>query len=159
MLTIQDVAITYQGVIAAVRGVSIDVPDGKVVSLLGANGAGKTSLLRAVSGLLPLHGGALVRGTITFDGRRIDRLDATELVRRGITQVLEGRRLFTELTIDENLRIGAMTARRAAASAGSPSARGRWPASVARRRKGSRQSSCAAPAGSGTAPARGRTRG
>jgi branched-chain amino acid transport system ATP-binding protein len=115
VLTIQDVAITYQGVIAAVRGVSIDVPDGKVVSLLGANGAGKTSLLRAVSGLLPLHGGELVRGTITFDGRRIDRLDATELVRRGITQVLEGRRLFTELTIDENLRIGAIAVRDRAA--------------------------------------------
>jgi len=110
VLTIQDVAITYQGVIAAVRGVSIDVPDGKVVSLLGANGAGKTSLLRAVSGLLPLHGGALVRGTITFDGRRIDRLDATELVRRGITQVL-----VTELTIDENLRIGAIAVRDRAA--------------------------------------------
>jgi branched-chain amino acid transport system ATP-binding protein len=115
MLVLQDVAVTYQNVIPAVRGISLEVPDKVVVALLGTNGAGKTTLLRAISGLLPLHRAALVRGSIRFEGERIDRLNATDIVRRGIAQVLEGRRLFSELTVDENLYTGAITVRNPAA--------------------------------------------
>lgn len=107
MLQLQDVAVTYHNAVSAVQGVSIEVPDRGVVALLGANGAGETTLLRAITGLLRLHDGRIVRGTITFDGQRLDTLDATAIVRQGIAQVLEGRRLFAELTVDENLRAGA----------------------------------------------------
>jgi branched-chain amino acid transport system ATP-binding protein len=118
MLAVQDIEVSYQGVITAVRGVSLEVPDRGVVALLGANGAGKTTILRAVSGLLRLHGARVVRGNIQFDGERIDRLDATHIVRRGIAQVLEGRRIFAELTVEENLRTGAIAARDRAAVRG-----------------------------------------
>ncbi len=116
MLTIQDVAVTYSGVISAVNGVSLEVPDNGVVALLGANGAGKTTMLRAITGLLRRHGGALTRGSISFDGKRIDRLDATRIVSLGIAQVLEGRRLFADLTVEENLRTGAIASRDATAT-------------------------------------------
>jgi len=79
-----------------------------VVALLGVNGAGKTTIMRAVSGLLNMHKASIVRGTILFDGERIDRLNTTQIVQRGISQVLEGRRLFADLTVDENLRTGAI---------------------------------------------------
>jgi branched-chain amino acid transport system ATP-binding protein len=108
MLIVQDIEVSYHGVINAVRGVSLEVPDRGVVALLGANGAGKTTILRAVSGMLRIHGARLTRGSILFDGQRIDQLDATQIVRRGIAQVLEGRRLFTDLTVEENLRTGAI---------------------------------------------------
>jgi branched-chain amino acid transport system ATP-binding protein len=111
MLLIQDITVSYHNVEPAVRNVSLEVPDKSVVALLGANGAGKTTILRAISGLLKLHGASLVHGAILFDGERLDRLDATQIVQRGIIQVLEGRRLFGELTVDENLRVGAITAR------------------------------------------------
>lgn len=91
MLSVNDIAVTYGGVITAVDGVSLQVPENGVVALLGANGAGKTTMLRAITGLLRLHGGAITRGSITFDGKRIDRQDATRIVRLGIAQVLEGR--------------------------------------------------------------------
>ena len=116
MLTVQDLEVTYQGAITAVRGVSLEVPDRGVVALLGANGAGKTTILRAISGLLPIHGGRITRGSITFDGRPIASLNATQIVRLGIAQVLEGRRLFAELTVDENLRAGALISRDTAAT-------------------------------------------
>jgi branched-chain amino acid transport system ATP-binding protein len=108
MLRLQDLAVFYQGTVAAVQGVSLEVPDRGVVALLGANGAGKTTILRAITGLLPLHGGQIVHGSIIFDGRRLETLDAPHIVRLGIAQVLEGRRLFGELTVDENLRAGAL---------------------------------------------------
>jgi len=108
MLQIRDLAVTYHNTISAVQGVSLEVPDRGVVALLGANGAGKTTTLRAITGLLGMHGGRIVRGSISFDGQRIDTLNATQIVRRGIAQVLEGRRLFAELTVDENLRSGAL---------------------------------------------------
>ncbi|MGH2514578.1 MAG: ABC transporter ATP-binding protein [Ktedonobacterales bacterium] len=111
MLAVQDIEVTYQGVITAVRGVSIEVPDRGVVALLGANGAGKTTILRAISGLLRIQGGRITRGSILLDGRPISSLDATQIVRLGIAQVLEGRRLFTQLTVDENLRTGALASR------------------------------------------------
>src|SRR5260221_4625252 len=109
MLLLQDIAVTYQSVIPAVRGVSLVVPDKTVVALLGTNGAGKTTILRAISGLLNFHKASIVRGSILFDGERVDRLNATQIVQRGIVQVLEGRRLFADLTVDENLRAGAIS--------------------------------------------------
>ena len=116
MLVVQDVEVSYQGAVTAVRGVSLEVPDRGVVALLGANGAGKTTILRAVGGLLRFHGGRVTRGSILFDGVRIDTRDASKIVRMGIAQVLEGRRLFAELTVDENLRTGALASRDAAAT-------------------------------------------
>lgn len=116
MLAIQDIEVSYQGAITAVRGVSLEAPERGVVALLGANGAGKTTILRAISGLLGIHGGRITRGAIHFDGQAITSLDATQIVRRGIVQVLEGRRLFAELTVDENLRAGALTSHDAAAT-------------------------------------------
>src|SRR5205085_12544785 len=98
-------------IVPAVQGISLEVPDKSVVALLGANGAGKTTTLRAISGLLNFHKASIVRGTISFYGERIDRLNATQIVQRGIAQVLEGRRLFADLTVDENLRTGAISSR------------------------------------------------
>ena len=116
MLAIDDIAVTYAGVISAVQGITFEVPENGVVALLGANGAGKTTILRAISGLLRFHGGAFTRGSVRFEGKRIDRLDATRIVRQGIAQALEGRRPFAELTVDENLRAGAVAARDSAAA-------------------------------------------
>ena len=111
MLVLQDISVTYHNIVPAVQGVSIEVPDKTVVALLGANGAGKTTIMRAISGFLNIHKASLVRGSVSFDGERIDHLNATQIVRRGIAQVLEGRRLFADLTVDENLRTGAVASR------------------------------------------------
>ncbi|HUF97014.1 MAG TPA: ABC transporter ATP-binding protein [Ilumatobacter sp.] len=111
MLQISNLEVVYNQVILVLRGLSIEVPDGKIVALLGANGAGKTTTLRAVSGLLSVHDGDVTKGSITFDGTRIDGMDATAIVRSGITQVLEGRRVFADLTVEENLVCGAYTSR------------------------------------------------
>jgi branched-chain amino acid transport system ATP-binding protein len=116
MLAVQDIEVSYQGASSAVRGVSLEVPDRGVIALLGANGAGKTTILRAIGGLLRFHGGQVTRGAILFDGVRIDTRDTAEIVRLGIAQSLEGRRLFTSLTVDENLRAGALASRDTAAS-------------------------------------------
>jgi branched-chain amino acid transport system ATP-binding protein len=83
------------------------VPDGKIVALLGANGAGKTTTLRSITGLLRMHRGEITKGEITLDGRRVERLHPGEIVAVGISQVLEGRRIFGEFSVEENLRIGA----------------------------------------------------
>jgi len=101
MLNVDAVYASY-GPVRALQGVSLDVPDGKIVALLGANGAGKSSTLRAVSGLLRPSD-----GVITLDGRRIDRLQPEQIVRMGVSQVPEGRQLFTNLSVLENLRLGA----------------------------------------------------
>lgn len=111
MLVLQDLTVTYHNTIPAVQDVTLEVPDKSVVALLGANGAGKTTIIRAISGLLSIHKASIVRGSIHFDGEQIDRLNATQIVRRGIAQVLEGRRLFADLTVDENLRTGAISVR------------------------------------------------
>lgn len=111
MLQLQDVAVTYQSIVPAVQGVSLEVPDAQIVALLGANGAGKSTILRAISGLLGFHNATLIRGTVTFDGDRLNSLNATQIVQRGIAQVLEGRRLFADLTVEENLRAGAIARR------------------------------------------------
>jgi branched-chain amino acid transport system ATP-binding protein len=111
LLRVRNIEVVYSDVILVLRGVSLDVPAGAIVALLGANGAGKTTMLRAVSGLLDIHRGEVTKGTVEFDGARIDRLDPPAIVRRGVSQVMEGRRIFKELTVDENLRAGGMTRR------------------------------------------------
>jgi len=111
ILSVADLDVTYDDALQVLRGVSIEVPPGSVVAVLGANGAGKTTLLRAVSGLLGLHRGRITRGTVALDGRPVTGADPTLLVRRGVAQVLEGRRVFAELTVEENLRAGAFTVR------------------------------------------------
>ncbi len=103
MLSLRDVHASY-GSVLALKGVSLEVPEGGIVSVLGANGAGKTSTLRAISGLLRPSS-----GVIEFEGRPIDRLATDRIVRLGISQVPEGRQIFTELTVMENLRLGAYT--------------------------------------------------
>jgi branched-chain amino acid transport system ATP-binding protein len=106
MLAIENLEVVYDDVLLVLKGVSLSVGDGAVVALLGANGAGKTTTLRAVTGLLPLHRGEITKGRVTLDGRRIDGLDAPQVVRAGVGQVMEGRRIFAELTVEENLRVG-----------------------------------------------------
>jgi branched-chain amino acid transport system ATP-binding protein len=109
MLAVRNVEVVYDDVVLTLRGMSLDVGKGEIVALLGANGAGKTTLLRAVTGLLPVHRGKITKGSVELEGARIDKLDAPQIVRRGIAQVMEGRRVFAELTVDENLRAGAFT--------------------------------------------------
>jgi len=108
MLKLNNIEVVYSDVIQVLRGVSIDVPDGKIVGLLGANGAGKSTTLKAISGLLRTQEGEVTRGSIEFDGQRIDRLSPEKIVQLGIVQVLEGRRLFRHLTVEENLLLGGL---------------------------------------------------
>lgn len=108
MLQLNNIEVTYSNVILVLRGVSLTVPPGKIVALLGANGAGKSTTLKAISGLLHSQEGEVTRGSVEFEGRRIDRLQAEDIVRLGIVQVLEGRRVFEHLTVEENLIAGAL---------------------------------------------------
>ena len=109
-LSVRNLEVVYEDVVLVLRGVSLEVPEGSIVALLGANGAGKTTLLRGLSGLLNIHRGEITKGQVTLNGTRIDRLPAPKIVELGIAQVMEGRRVFAELTVDENLRIGAHSA-------------------------------------------------
>jgi len=108
MLKLNNIEVVYSDVIQVLRGVSVDVPDGKIVGLLGANGAGKSTTLKAISGLLRTQEGEVTRGNIELDGQRIDRLSPEKIVQLGIIQVLEGRRLFRHLTVEENLILGGV---------------------------------------------------
>jgi branched-chain amino acid transport system ATP-binding protein len=110
-LTVNNLEVVYNDVMLVVRGVSVTVRPGAVVALLGANGAGKTTLLRAITGLLPVHRGKITKGRVTLDGRDITTDDPASRVKAGLAQVMEGRRIFGELTVDENLRTGAYTSR------------------------------------------------
>jgi branched-chain amino acid transport system ATP-binding protein len=112
VLAVKNLEVVYEDVILVLKGVSLEVPQGAIVALLGANGAGKTTVLRAITGLLDVHRGDITKGAITFDGEEIHHLDAPATVATGIGQVMEGRRIFTEFTVDENLRIGGHTADR-----------------------------------------------
>jgi branched-chain amino acid transport system ATP-binding protein len=109
MLEVSNLEVVYDDVVLVLRGVSLQVPDGKIVALLGANGAGKTTLLRAISGLLDVHEGEVTKGTILLDGEPIHEMNADKVVAAGIKQAMEGRRIFAEFTVDENLRVGAHT--------------------------------------------------
>lgn len=108
MLTVHDLHVAYGGAIRALQGVSLGVPDGEAVALLGNNGAGKTTLLRAVSGTLRLHRGSVEHGSVVWQQRSLVGKDPVAIVRSGIVQVPEGRRIFTRLTVEENLRAGAL---------------------------------------------------
>lgn len=108
----KNVEVVYSDVILVLRGISLEVQERSIVALLGANGAGKTTTLRAISGLLDVHNGEITKGEISLDGERIDHMAPAKIVRRGITQVLEGRRILAEMTVEENLRLGAHTNRR-----------------------------------------------
>ena len=107
MLNLNNVEVIYDGVILVLKGVSLRVPEGGITTLLGANGAGKSTTLKAVSGLLRSERGDVTKGTIEFHGDRIDRLPPHAIVKRGVVQVFEGRRVFEHLTTEENLVAGA----------------------------------------------------
>jgi branched-chain amino acid transport system ATP-binding protein len=112
VLVVQNLEVVYHQVILVLRGVSLTVPARGVVCLLGPNGAGKTTLMRAVTGLLRFHEGHVTKGEITFDGVSLANARPEDIVRLGISQVMEGRRVFGELTVEENLLAGAYTASR-----------------------------------------------
>jgi len=116
VLTINNIEVIYDHVILVLKGVSLDVPQGGIVALLGANGAGKTTTLKAVSNLLRAERGDVTKGTIEFEGKRIEKLSANELVKRGCIQVMEGRHCFEHLTVEENLLTGAFTRKEGAAA-------------------------------------------
>ncbi len=109
MLNISNLEVVYNEVILVLRGLSIEVPDGQIVALLGSNGAGKTTTSRAITGLLDNHEGKPTKGTVTWQGNDITHAKPSEIVKSGIAQVMEGRRCFGELTVDENLATGAFT--------------------------------------------------
>jgi len=102
-LSVNNIEVVYDDVILVLKGMSLEVKQGQIVALLGANGAGKTTTLKAVSGLLKTEEGEVTDGTIEFQGKEITNLEPDQIVRRGIFQVMEGRRVFDELTVDENL--------------------------------------------------------
>src|ERR1700726_3679083 len=106
MLAVNNIEVVYQGVILVLRGVSLIAKEGSITTLLGANGAGKTTTLKAISGLLRAERGEVTKGSIELDGERLDRLPAHDMVARGVVQVFEGRRVFENLTIEENLVAG-----------------------------------------------------
>jgi branched-chain amino acid transport system ATP-binding protein len=107
MLSLNTIEVIYSDVILVLKGVSMQVGEGKIISLLGANGAGKTTTLKAISGLLHTELGEVTDGNIELDDQRIDRLSPDEIVKLGIVQVMEGRKLFEHLTVEENLRVGS----------------------------------------------------
>ena len=109
LLAVNGIEVIYNHVILVLRGVSLTVPEGGIVALLGANGAGKTTTLKAISNLLHAERGVVTKGSIHYAGERIDQLNPSELVKRGVVQVMEGRHCFQHLTIEENLLTGAFT--------------------------------------------------
>jgi branched-chain amino acid transport system ATP-binding protein len=109
LLDVNGIEVIYNHVILVLKGVSLAVPEGGIVALLGANGAGKTTTLKAISNLLRAERGEVTKGSIEFDSERVDRLNPSELVKRGVVQVMEGRHCFAHLTVDENLLTGAYT--------------------------------------------------
>jgi branched-chain amino acid transport system ATP-binding protein len=111
LLAVRNIEVVYDEVILVLRGLSLDVPEGAIVALLGANGAGKSTTLKAISGLLKTENGEVTRGEILLGGERIDGVEPDKIVRRGVFQVMEGRRIIADMTPIENLRLGAYTRR------------------------------------------------
>ena len=110
LLAVNNIEVIYDHVILVLKGVSLEVPEGGIVALLGANGAGKSTTLKAVSNLLPSERGEVTKGSIEFRGERVDQHGSpSDLVSKGIVQVMEGRRCFEHLTVEENLLTGAYT--------------------------------------------------
>jgi branched-chain amino acid transport system ATP-binding protein len=109
LLEVNNVEVVYNDVILVLRGLSLKVPQGHIVALLGANGAGKSTTLKAISGLLKTEEGEITRGDILFAGERLNGIDPDRIVRKGIFQVMEGRRIIADMTALENLRLGAFT--------------------------------------------------
>ena len=118
ILALNNIEVVYDHVILVLRGVSLDVPRGAIVALLGGNGAGKTTTLKAISNLLQSERGEVTKGSIVFDGAEVQALSPNELVRRGCVQVMEGRHCFGHLTVEENLLTGAFTRRDGRAAIG-----------------------------------------
>ena len=136
LLAVNNIEVIYNHVILVLKGVSLTVPERGIVALLGANGAGKTTSLKAISNLLRAERGEVTKGSISFGGARIDRLDAADVVKRGLIQVMEGRHCFAHLTVEENLLTGAYTRHdgRAAVAADMERVYGYFPRLKARRR-------------------------
>src|SRR6202051_472580 len=109
ILTVNNIEVIYDHVILVLKGVSLDVPKGGITALLGANSAGKTTTLKAISNLLHSDRGEVTKGSIVFDGEEVQARSPNELVRRGCVQVMEGRHCFGHLTLEENLLTGAFT--------------------------------------------------
>ena len=107
ILSIKNIEVIYDHVILVLKGVSLDVPKGGIVALLGANGAGKTTTIKSISNILKTERGEVTKGSISFEGNEIQNLSPTELVKRGVVQVMEGRHCFEHLTVEENLFLGA----------------------------------------------------
>ncbi|MEP7139295.1 MAG: ABC transporter ATP-binding protein, partial [Caldimonas sp.] len=116
LLDVNGIEVIYHHVILVLKGVSLQVPEGRIVALMGGNGAGKTTTLRAVSNLLAGERGAVTKGSIELRGERIEKLSTSAMVERGVIQVMEGRRCFAHLTIEENLLTGAYTRKDGAAA-------------------------------------------
>jgi branched-chain amino acid transport system ATP-binding protein len=111
MLALNNIEVVYDGVILVLKGVSLNAEEGRITTLLGANGAGKTTTLKAISGLLHTERGEVTKGSVELGGERLDRLLPFDVVRRGVVQVFEGRRVFENLTVEENLVAGAHSKR------------------------------------------------
>ena len=109
LLKLNNIEVIYDRVILVLRGLSLQVPDGRIVAVLGANGAGKSTTLKSISGILRSERGEVTEGSVEFHGERIDRLDASDVVKRGIFHVMEGRRVFQNLSVEDNLKAGAYT--------------------------------------------------
>src|SRR6202048_1051650 len=132
LLSVRNIEVVYDDVILVLRGLSLEVPQGAIVALLGANGAGKSTTLKAISGLLKTEGGEVPRGEIVFNGERINGIDPDKIVRRGIFQVMEGRRIISDMTSLENLRLRRVPPRPHMVYTYSPRLRERpgWPGSL-----------------------------
>ena len=109
LLNVKNIEVIYDHVILVLKGVSLEVPEGGITALLGANGAGKSTTLKAISNLLRAERGEVTKGSVSYKGERIDGMTPADLVRRGVIQVMEGRHCFPHLTVDENLMTGAYT--------------------------------------------------
>ena len=109
MLKVKNIEVVYNEVVLVIKGLSLEINNGEIVALLGANGAGKSTTLKAISGLLKTEDGEVTRGKIVFENQEITKSNPAEIVRKGLFQVMEGRRCIADMTVYENLRLGAHT--------------------------------------------------